>query len=121
MLVIDRPVSNKSIAENLITENLSTEKKYSEKRSFIRMKTGAQLSAKLDTKHKQIEGLCLDLSGSGLQVSSPEFLTVGTEIDVEVSSGRGHNPTLRAHAKIIRTTPNGPSSYLLGMEILQMM
>jgi hypothetical protein len=109
------------VAENSFIEQLMSDKKYSEKRSFIRMKISAPLSAKLETQHKQIDGLCLDLSGSGLQVDSPESLAVGTEVDVEVSSGHGHNPTLKAHAKVVRSTANGQGGCVLGMEILHML
>ena len=50
------------------------DKPYSEKRDFIRMKIDAPLSAKLAAGEEIIEGLCLDLSGGGLQVETKKAL-----------------------------------------------
>jgi len=96
-----------------------TNRPYSEKRDFIRMKIGAPLNAKLAAASEIIEGLCLDLSGSGLQVETKQNLTVGTEAEVEVSSDYGHNPTLKARVKVVRSTTNDAGDYVLGLEIIQ--
>ena len=96
-----------------------TNKPYSEKRDFIRMKIGAPLNAKLAAASEIIDGLCLDLSGSGLQVETKQNLAVGTEAEVEVSSDYGHNPTLKARIKVVRSTPNDAGDYVLGLEIIQ--
>ena len=95
------------------------DKPYSEKRDFIRMKIGAPLNARLAAATDVIEGLCVDLSGGGLQVEAKQGLAVGTEAEVEVSSGHGHNPTLKARTKVVRATTNEAGDYVLGLEILQ--
>lgn len=97
------------------------DKPYSEKRDFIRMKIGAPLSAKLAAAEEIIEGLCLDLSGGGLQVETQKSLTTGTEVEVEVSSDHGHNPTLRARAKVARVITNEAGNYVIGLEITQIL
>lgn len=94
-------------------------KPYSEKRDFIRMKIGAPLNAKLAAAAETIEGLCLDLSGSGLQMETKQNLVVGTEAEVEVSSDYGHNPTLKAKVKVVRSTANDAGDYVLGLEIIE--
>ncbi len=94
-------------------------KPYSEKRDFIRMKIGAPLNAKLAAAEDVIDGLCLDLSGSGLQVETKQNLAVGTEADVEVSSDYGHNPTLKARVKVARSATNEAGDYILGLEIIR--
>lgn len=96
-------------------------KPYSEKRDFIRMKIGAPLSAKLAAAEEVIEGLCLDLSGGGLQVETKKGLDVGTEAEVEVSSDHGHSPTLKAKARVARVTTNDAGDYVIGLEILQIL
>ena len=93
-------------------------KPYSEKRDFIRMKIGAPLNAKLAAASEIIEGLCLDLSGGGLQVETKQHLDVGTEAEVEVSSDHGHNPTLKAKTKVVRATATDAGGYVLGLEII---
>lgn len=97
------------------------DKPYSEKRDFIRMKIGAPLNAKLAAAEETIEGTCLDLSGGGLQVETRRSLDVGTEAEVEVSSGHGHNPTLRAKTRVARVTTNEAGDYVIGLEITQIL
>ncbi|MFC3117056.1 PilZ domain-containing protein [Cellvibrio fontiphilus] len=97
------------------------DKAYSEKRDFIRMKIGAPLNAKIAADSAVIEGLCLDLSGGGLQVEAPQTIAIGTEVDVEVSSDHGHNPTLKASAKVVRAAPSETGSHLLGLEIIKIL
>jgi hypothetical protein len=97
------------------------DKPYSEKRDFIRMKIGAPLSAKLAASSEIIEGLCLDLSGGGLQVETKKSLDVGTEAEVEVSSDHGHSPTLKAKTRVARVTTNDTGDYVIGLEILQIL
>ncbi len=98
-----------------------SDRPYSEKRDFIRMKIGAPLNARLAAASDLIEGLCLDLSGGGLQVEVPQPLAVGTEGEVEVSSGHGHNPTLKARVRVVRNTPGESGNHLLGLEIIQIL
>lgn len=100
--------------------NLS-EKNYSEKRDFIRMKISAPLTATLSADQDVFEGQCLDLSGGGMRVETSKNLSIGTELDVEVSSGHGHNPTLKAKTKIVRVTSIQNDLYELGLEILEVL
>lgn len=97
------------------------DKLYSEKRDFIRMKIGAPLNAKLAAAAQTIEGLCLDLSGGGLQVETKQPLAVGTEAEVEVCSDHGHNPTLKAKTRVVRATVNEAGDHILGLEIIQIL
>ena len=97
------------------------DKTYSEKRDFIRMKISAPLNATLSMETKVIEGLCRDLSGGGMQVETNVSVAVGTTLEVEVNSTHGHNPTLRAKAKVVRATPGEGDSVLLGLEIIQVL
>jgi hypothetical protein len=95
------------------------DKTYSEKRDYIRMKISAPLNAKLSVETHIIEGLCRDLSGGGMQVETDVSVAVGTELDVEISSSHGHNPTLKAKAKVVRSVAGEGNNYLLGLEILK--
>ncbi len=97
------------------------EKAYSEKRDFIRMKISAPLNATLSLENNSIEGRCRDLSGGGMQVETDQLLEIGTEVEVEVSSGHGHAPTLKAKARVVRTAAGEMNGYSLGLEITQML
>lgn len=98
-----------------------SDKPYSEKRDFIRMEISAPLNAKLSLNTEVIEGLCRDLSGGGMQVETSQSLPLGTELEVEVSSDHGHNPTLRAKAKVARTGEGENGGYLLGLVIMEVL
>lgn len=97
------------------------DKAYSEKRDFIRMKISAPLNAKLSVDADVIEGLCRDLSGGGMQVETKQAIAMGTELEVEVSSDHGHNPTLRAKATVVRTSTNDAGEHVLGLEIIKLL
>jgi hypothetical protein len=97
------------------------DKPYSEKRDFIRMKIGAPLNAKIAAESEVIEGRCLDLSGGGLQVEAQQALAIGTQVEVEVSSDHGHNPTLKANATGVRSAPSDTGGHLLGLEIINIL
>ena len=97
------------------------DKSYSEKRDFIRMKIGAPLNAKLSLDADIIEGLCRDLSGGGMQVETAQSIPMDTELEVEVSSDHGHNPTLRARAKVARSSEGEDGGYILGLVILEVL
>ncbi|ACE85021.1 PilZ domain-containing protein [Cellvibrio japonicus] len=97
------------------------DKNYSEKRDFIRMKISAPLNAKLSLDSDTIEGQCRDLSGGGMQVETTTPVAVGTELEVEISSAHGHNPTLRARARVVRSTAGENETHILGLEITQVL
>jgi len=97
------------------------DKAYSEKRDFIRMKISAPLNAKLSMDTEEIEGLCRDLSGGGMQVETKHPVSMGAELEVEVSSDHGHNPTLKAKVKVVRVATNADNEYVLGLEIIKVL
>ena len=98
-----------------------SDKAYSEKRDFIRMKISAPLTAMLSADQRVFEGNCLDLSGGGMRVETNENIATGTELDVEVSSDHGHNPTLKARTRVVRSTSNDKGTYELGLEIVEVL
>lgn len=98
-----------------------SDKTYSEKRDFIRMKISAPLNATLSADQGIIEGNCLDLSGGGMLVETKDRIAVGTPLEVEVSSGHGHSPTLHAKARVARVIANDAGNYELGLEITEVL
>lgn len=98
-----------------------SDKTYSEKRDFIRMKISAPLTATLSADRVVIEGKCLDLSGGGMRVEAKENIAVGTDLEVEVSSGHGHSPTLKAKTRVVRSNAGENGLYELGLEIIEVL
>jgi len=99
----------------------TSDKPYSEKRDFIRMKISAPLNAKLSVDASIVEGLCRDLSGGGMQVETQHAIPIDTVLEVEVSSDHGHNPTLKARAKVARSAEGEDGAYQLGLVILEVL
>lgn len=102
-----------------------SDKAYSEKRDFIRMTISAPLNAKLSPanviKSEVVEGECRNLSGGGMLVVIKQNLSVDTELNAEVSSEHGHNPTLKARARVARSIQLDDGRYEVGLEILEIL
>ncbi|UTA48987.1 PilZ domain-containing protein [Simiduia sp. 21SJ11W-1] len=89
---------------------------YSEKRNFIRMRVDSPVAITLDD-NQTLSGLCCDLSGGGMSVEVDRALPVGTEMTISLSSSHGHNPMLRAKARVARVLSGPNESCTLGLEI----
>ena len=55
---------------------------YNEKRSFIRMKINTPVEVKV--AGNRLQGVCKDLSGSGLLVETREEVALGTDVEVYI-------------------------------------
>src|SRR5690625_5305703 len=69
---------------------------FSEKRDFIRMKIETPLRAQLVGDGIAVDGLCHELSGGGMRLSTTHCVSPGTELEVSISAEYGHAPTLRS-------------------------
>ncbi len=98
-----------------------SDKNYSEKRDFIRMTISVPLNARLAGDKGVIEGECRNLSGGGMLVITRENLPLGTELEAEVTSDHGHNPTFRAAMRVVRSVPQDDGRYELGLETLTLL
>lgn len=93
---------------------------FEEKRNFIRMRVDSPVDVKLG-QQRQWEGKCHNLSGGGMLISVPEPLPLGVELEVTLSSPHGHNPMLKALAKVCRVNPQAPLDCRVGLEILTLL
>lgn len=105
---------------------MSFNKTYSEKRDFIRMTISAPINAKLSLNQPLIaediiEGECRNLSGGGMMVIIAQHLPLQTQLTGEVSSSHGHNPTLKAKVRVVRSLPLEDGRYEVGLEILEVL
>ncbi len=93
---------------------------YQEKRNFIRMKVDTPAKVVVLSEGEQLEGICRDLSGGGMSVELNTTLPVGTEVEISIESGHGHNPMLQAKAivtRVIASPDTEAHPCLLGLEI----
>lgn len=92
---------------------------YTEKRNFIRMKVNAPAQVFPENQETAIEGLCNDLSGSGMLLTLDKNLPVDSDIVVTLSSGDGKSPILKAKCSVARTQVTEEDRCMLGLEILE--
>lgn len=94
---------------------------YSEKRNFIRMRVDSPVDIQLSDNATELTGQCSDLSGGGMSVEVDRALPVGTEMQIVLSSGHGHNPMLKARARVARVIAGPNESCTLGLEIVELL
>ena len=93
------------------------ERGYDEKRDFIRMRVNADVS--LIHAGQEIEGICLDLSSSGMQVQAPRQFSVGDQLTVRIDSEHAALKGLEADTEVVWTKTTGDEQHL-GLKILNM-
>lgn len=92
-------------------------REYSEKRNFIRMKIDTPAEITLIDQQLSCRGVCHDLSGGGMLLTIDQEVELDTELMVTVSTNHGHQPMLTARCAVARVEPGPRDSYLLGLEI----
>ena len=97
------------------------DREYSEKRNFIRMQVNTPVKVNLAGEEFSYEGICRDLSGGGMLLTIEHEIPLNTELKVTVISEHGHSPMLEANCSVARLEPGPDSSYLLGLEIQQVL
>jgi hypothetical protein len=75
---------------------------YQEKRNYIRMQMDVPASISLTHEGNVVQARCLDLSGNGMLIMSPEAFEDGTEFDIVISSTQPNLPPLEAKVKTTR-------------------
>jgi len=93
------------------------DREYSEKRNFIRMKIDTPAEVTVLDREENCRGVCHDLSGGGMLLTIDKEVALDTELLVTVSTTHGHQPMLSARCVVSRVEPGPKQSYLLGLEI----
>jgi len=97
------------------------DREYSEKRDFIRMKIDTPAEVTLVEQQLNCKGVCHDLSGGGMLLTIEREVKLDTELLVTVSTNHGHQPMLSARCIVARIEPGPRESYLLGLEISEVL
>jgi c-di-GMP-binding flagellar brake protein YcgR len=93
------------------------DRKYSEKRDFIRMKIDTPAEVTFVEEKISCNGICHDLSGGGMLLTLDREVKLDTELLVTVSTSHGHQPMISARCMVARIEPGPKKSYVLGLEI----
>lgn len=97
-----------------------TSQNISERRDFERMKinTAVTLNYGVPSKEK-IEGICLNLSKSGIGIEADIMIPLGTECDITMHDGHRNKSKFQARIEIKRVQPLDDGRFILGAVILQ--
>jgi c-di-GMP-binding flagellar brake protein YcgR len=91
---------------------------HDEKRDFIRMRMDAGVILLLD--EQRIEGVCLDLSSTGMQVVARTALQTGERLRVLIPSEHSALKGLDAQTEVVRVSQLDDGRQSLGLAILAM-
>ena len=92
---------------------------YDEKRDFIRMQVNSPIS--IHHQGKQYDGLCVDLSGTGLKISCPDQLAMGAECEVAIAPTAQGQHSFKALVTVTRVEEDANQQYLIGFSISQIL
>src|SRR5690606_9199259 len=91
---------------------------YSEKRDFIRMQVETAIS--LTHGDQSCDGVCLDLSSTGMQVLAETALQLGDRVQVHIPSPHSELKGLDAETEVVRVAEHEDGRQALGLAILSM-
>jgi hypothetical protein len=91
---------------------------YEEKRDYIRMRVDADIN--LIYAGQIIPAVCVDLSGSGMQVQAPRSFQVGDKLNVRIDSEHAALKGLEADTEVVWIADIEGGEQKLGLTILAM-
>ena len=77
----------------------------SEKRRFPRIKVHCAATFREEGGGRTHEGLCLEISGNGILIQTPEPLAPGTRLEVSIRPLNDITPPLDAVVEVVRADP----------------
>lgn len=95
---------------------------YDDKRDFFRMmvNTACELRITDDESSRTLSAICKDLSATGMSFEVEESIELGTVVQAVLESSNSQIPSLNAKAKVVRCSGGSDSSYMVGVEIIEM-
>ncbi|MFT7387610.1 MAG: hypothetical protein ACI8VC_000851 [Candidatus Endobugula sp.] len=94
---------------------------YSEKRNFIRMTVNTPAEVKVEQQGIVTQGVCNDLSGSGMLLTVNAAIPVDSELLVTLMPKSSNEPIFQARCSVARLLALAEDKCLLGLEILDIM
>ncbi|MBV2129958.1 PilZ domain-containing protein [Arsukibacterium indicum] len=91
-------------------------------RHYFRMMVNADVQLQLNDPEagRMIDGICRDLSASGMSVDIDEPLEMGTLIKVRLESNNASIPPLDATAKVVRCAQESEDGYQVGLAFMEL-
>lgn len=91
-------------------------------RHFHRMLVNADVKIMINDPEaaRTIDGICRDLSASGMSVEIDEPLEMGTLVRIRLASPNASVPPLDATAKVMRCSQENEDCYNLGLAFIEL-
>ncbi len=91
-------------------------------RHFYRMMVNADIKLMINDPEtaRVLDGVCRDLSASGMSVEVDEPLEMGTLLRIRLESPNASVPPLDATAKVMRCSQDNEDSYNLGLAFIDL-
>ena len=80
---------------------------FDEKRDFIRMAADHVLQYQLQDSNERHQGICLNLSATGILFRTDQSLSAGTRLNVNITPQYAVVSPFDATVEVIRSQPNG--------------
>lgn len=93
----------------------SIEAAYNEKRDFIRMRINSQVNIR--QAGKDYEGICKDLSGTGMLIQTNHAFSVGSELQVSIEQKIETHLPFNAIAEVTRVDSGSNGNFTVGLAI----
>ncbi len=93
----------------------SADQSYSEKRDFIRMRINSQVDINHDGK--QYQGICKDLSATGMLIDSSHAFELGSELKVSIAQKGDNRLPFNAIAEVSRIQVGEANRYIVALTI----
>lgn len=93
-----------------------------DKRNFFRMMINCDVQILINDPEsgRELDGICRDLSATGMSVEVDEPLEMGMMLHVRLDSNNPSVAPLDAHAKVVRCAQEGEDLYLLGLLFIEL-
>ncbi|MFC4656500.1 MULTISPECIES: PilZ domain-containing protein [Rheinheimera] len=93
-----------------------------DKRNYFRMMVNSQVQIMVTDPEtgRMIDGICRDLSSTGMSLEVDEPLEMGILLFIKMETNNPSIPPLSAHARVVRCAQEHEDCYQLGVQIVEM-
>lgn len=93
-----------------------------DKRNYFRMMVNANVSILINDPEsgRELQGICRDLSATGMAIDIDEPLEMGTLLHLRLESTNASIASLEANAKVVRCSQESEDQYQIGALFLEL-
>lgn len=94
---------------------------YDDKRNFFRMMVNSTCELLIeDGSNRTMNAVCKDLSATGMSLETDDEVGANVQMTVSIESSGSQIPALTAKVRVVRCTATTDSTYIVGVEIIEM-